>query len=268
MTDHAINDEPPRVTVVHDDDGVATLTFASGDLNLYSLLLHDAWDRELDKLQVQAPRALVIRASGRIVSGGVDVNEFYARKTHAETKQLYDRMLELPQRIAALQFPTIFAAHGLTLTWALEVALACDLLIATPRARFGLVERVVGLTPFMGGIQRIAARAGTGRAKQVVLSGRQFDAPTFERWNIVNEVVDAERFDEAVADVARDLAAGPTRAFAALKDVLDLYEAESVGRANAEITTIAAGLFSTVDVQEGMRSFLVDGPGRARFVGR
>lgn len=267
MTTESSTTDIPDIAVNYTPDGIATLTFSSGDLNLYSLRLHEAFDEALNQLELQPPRVLVIRSASRLVSGGVDVNEFYARKTQTDTKQLYDRMLELPQRVAALKFPTIFAANGLTLTWAFEVALACDLLIATPRSKFGLVERVVGLIPFMGGVQRIIARAGSARAKQIVLSGRTFEARTLDRWDIVNEVVDEDQFDEAVLEIARDLANGPTRAFSALKDLIFVYEEASVGRANAEVTSIAADLFSTADVQEGVRSFLADGPGRAHFVG-
>ena len=67
--------------------------------------------------------------------------------------------------------PVVFAAHALTLTAAFEIALACDPILATPNAKFGLVERVVGLTPSMGGPQRLAERCGSGRARELVMTG-------------------------------------------------------------------------------------------------
>lgn len=256
------------VDVEHTDSGVTVLTFSAPPVNLYSLELHDELDRALDEVEASPPRALLIRAEGKLVSGGVDVAQFHARKTKADTQQLYDRMIELPNRIDALPFPTIFAAHALTLTWAFEVALACDLVLASEKAKFGLVERVIGLTPTMGGTQRLAARAGVGRAKELVFTGDLYDASTLERWNVVNRVLPVDGFDDAVTAFVDQLAAGPTRAFGAAKDVLRHFEAGGVPEANAHVTTIAAELFETDDLQRGMESFLRDGPGQATFTGR
>lgn len=78
---------------------------------------------------------------------------------------LWTRLIRLAQSVEDLPVPTVFAAHGLTLTAAFELALACDLLVAAERASFGLVEIVVGLSPSMGGPQRLAERAGPARAR-------------------------------------------------------------------------------------------------------
>ncbi|WP_019144124.1 enoyl-CoA hydratase/isomerase family protein [Aeromicrobium massiliense] len=255
------------VAVTREGD-VAVLTVEAPPVNLYSRALHDAFDEALDEVEADLPRVVVVRARGRVVSGGVDVSEFHAQQTKPATKALYDRMIELPLRIAALPGPTVFAAHGLTLTWALEVALACDLVVATPKARFGLVERVIGLTPTMGGTQRLAARAGAARAKEVVFSGDLYDAATFERWGVVNRVLDDEDFEAATLAYAARFADGPTKAFAAAKQVLRHVEAGGVAEADAHVTTIAAELFDTEDLQHGMASFLQDGPGHATFHGR
>jgi enoyl-CoA hydratase/carnithine racemase len=259
--------EDVRVDVTR-DEGVAVLTFSAPPVNLYSLELHDAFDAALDDVETDLPRALLVRAEGRLVSGGVDVAQFHAQKTQADTKALYDRMLELPERVAALDVPTFFAAHALTLTWALEVALACDVVLASEKARFGLVERVIGLTPTMGGTQRLAQRAGVGRAKEVVFTGDTFDAATFERWNVVNRVLPVDGFDEAVLELVRQVAVGPTQAFGAAKRILRVYETDGVPGANAATTAIASALFATDDLQHGMASFLQDGPGKATFTGR
>jgi enoyl-CoA hydratase/carnithine racemase len=250
------------------DGDVAVITFSDPPVNLYSLQLHDDFDTVLDQVESEPPRALLIRAEGKVVSGGVDVAQFRAQKTKADTLALYDRMLELPTRIDALPFPTFFAAHGLTLTWAFEVAVACDLILASEKARFGLVERVIGLTPTMGGTQRLAARAGVGRAKELVFTGDLYDAATLERWNVVNRVLPVDGFDEAVLSFVRSIAVGPTKAFGAAKDILRHFEAGGVPEAVAHTTAIASELFDTDDLQTGMESFLTDGPGKATFTGR
>lgn len=250
------------------DNDVAVLVFSAPPVNLYSTQLHDDFMSALDELESAPPRALVIRADGKVVSGGVDVSLFKAQDTKDATKVLYDRMLALPNRIADLRFPTVFAAHGLCLTWAFEVALACDVILASQKAKFGLVERVIGLTPTMGGTQRLAARSGVGRAKEFVMTGDTYAAEVLERWNAINRVYPVDEFDDEVTAFARGLAAGPTQAFAAAKDVLRTYEIGGVAQANQQITQIASELFDTDDLQRGMDSFLADGPGNATFTGR
>jgi enoyl-CoA hydratase/carnithine racemase len=256
------------VTVTRAGDGVAVLTFSAPPVNLYSLELHADFDQALGEVEAMSPRALLIRAEGKVVSGGVDVAQFREQKTKADTKVLYDRMLQLPDRVAALPFPTFFAAHALTLTWAFEVAVACDIILASEKAKFGLVERVIGLTPTMGGTQRLAARAGVGRAKEFVFTGALYDAETLERWNVVNRVLPVDGFDDAVMEFVTSIATGPTKAFGAAKDILRHFDNGGVAEANAHTTAIAAELFDTDDLQRGMESFLTEGPGKATFSGR
>lgn len=250
------------------DGGLAVLTIDSPPLNLYTTELQDELGQAIGELEASPPRAVLIRAEGKIVSGGVDVSLFDAQTSAADAKVLFDRMLAIPDRIAALPVPTVFAAHGLCLTWAFEVAVACDIILASEKAKFGLVERVVGLTPTMGGTQRLAARAGVGRAKEFVMTGATYDAATLERWNVVNRVLPVEGFDGAAREFATDLAQGPTRAHAATKKVIEHFEHGGVAEANEHITTIAAALFDTEDLRGAVKSFLADGPGKATFSGR
>ncbi|WP_246257059.1 enoyl-CoA hydratase/isomerase family protein [Amycolatopsis anabasis] len=247
--------------------GLAVLTVDAPPLNLYTAELQNELTGTIGELEAEPARALLVRAEGKIVSGGVDVSLFDAQDGPAEAKVLFDQMLAVPDRIAALPFPTVFAAHGLCLTWAFEVAVACDLILAAERAKFGLVEKVVGLTPTMGGTQRLAARAGVGRAKEFVMTGDRYDARTMERWNVVNRVLPDEGFDAAAREFAAGLAAGPTRAHAATKKVLEHFEHGGVAEANEHITTIAADLFTTADLKAAVRSFLTEGPGKATFTG-
>lgn len=260
--------EPPALTRLDvEPSRLAVLTVDAGPLNLYTLDLHDQIDAALDRLPADT-RALLIRFDGRVVSAGVDVSLFDAQQSPEQAKVLFDRMLTLPDRIAACAFPTVFAAHALCLTWAFEVAVACDIILAAERASFGLVEKVVGLTPTMGGTQRLAARAGVGRAKEFVMTGERYSAAALERWNVVNRVLPDAGFDGAARTFAAQLAAGPTRAHAATKKVLDHFERGGVPEANRHVTEIAAELYRTEDLRGAVRSFLVDGPGKATFTGR
>ncbi len=250
------------------DGGLAVVTFDSPPLNLFSAQMERELQEAVAELEAEAPRAVLFRAEGRVVSGGVDVSLFAALESSAAAEETFQRLIELARRVDRLPCPTVFAAHALCLTWAFELALACDLLVAARSAQFGLVERVVGLTPAMGGTQRLAERAGSGRARQFVMSGRPYDAETLERWNVVNLLLPDDGFDAAARELAAELAAGPTRAHAATKQVIRDYLEGGVELANDRVAQVAGALFDTEDLRGAVASFLEHGPGKATFHGR
>jgi enoyl-CoA hydratase len=246
---------------------LAVLTLSAPPLNLFDDAMIAGVRAAIDDVAADHPRGLLIRAEGRAVSGGVDVNVFDGLSVD-DAATLWSELLEDIHRLESLPFPTVFAAHALTLTAAFEISLACDLLLAAESARFGLVERVVGLTPAMGGTQRLAARAGPARARELVMTGELYDAATLERWDVVNRVEpDGELTGRAHA-LAERLAAGPTRAHAATKEILRAYLGGGVDAASAVTAAAAGGLWETDDLRRGVRSFLSDGPGHATFAGR
>jgi enoyl-CoA hydratase/carnithine racemase len=142
------------------------------------------------------------------------------------------------------------------------------MIFASENARFGLVERVIGLTPAMGGTQRIAERAGAARARELVMTGALYDAATLERWNVVNSVLPDADLAEKSLSAAGKLAEGPTRAHDATKRMVRAYLEHGVRGADERVSEIAAPLFATEDLQNAVRSFLEQGPGKATFEGR
>jgi len=253
---------------VERDGGLAVVTIDSPPVNLYDLPLGQALVAAITELERSAPRAVLFRAEGRVVSGGVDVSVFEAQSGPQAAAELFDGLVSVARRVDLLPCPTVFAAHALCLTWAFELALACDLILAAQSARFGLVERVIGLTPAMGGTQRLAERAGTGRARELVMTGELFGAEALERWNVVNRVYPDDEFDAAARELATSLAIGPTLAHAATKRVLQDYLEGGVELANDRVGDVAGALFETEDLQNAVRSFLEQGPGKATFEGR
>jgi enoyl-CoA hydratase/carnithine racemase len=253
---------------VRREEALAVVTFDSPPLNLFDQGLRDGLVAALDELEAGAPRALLFRAEGKVVSGGVDVSLFAALSGAEEARAAFEDLVALARRVEALPCPTLFAAHGLCLTWAFELALACDLIIAAESATFGLVERVIGLTPAMGGTQRLAERAGSGRARELVMTADRYGAAELERWNVVNRVLPDEGFDAGVHALAHDLAGGPTLAHAATKRVIRDYLKGGVELANDRVGRVAGELFETEDLQGAVRSFLEQGPGKATFHGR
>lgn len=253
---------------VERDGPLAVLTHAEPPVNLWTEDTVRAWGDAVAQLEADPPRAALLRAEGKIVSGGVDVHKFAETADGAAGRELWREWLGLSQRVEALPFPTVFAAHALCLTASFELSLACDVLLAAEKASFGLVERVVGLTPAMGGTQRLVERAGPARAREFVYTGARYDAATLERWNVVNRVLPDEGFDEAARAFAMDLANGPTVAMRATKTIVRAALQGGVREADATTIEVAGDLFDTEDLRNAVRSFLADGPGKATFEGR
>jgi enoyl-CoA hydratase len=252
---------------VERDGPLAVLTLDSPPLNLFDDALLDALRAAVADVAADPPRGLLVRAEGRAVSGGVDV-ELFDGLSPADAAALWRDLLALVHTVEELPLPTVFAAHALCLTAAFELALACDLLLAAESARFGLVETVVGLTPAMGGTQRLAERAGPARAREIVMTGALYDAATLERWNVVNRVLPDDGFDAAARAFARGLAEGPTRAHAATKTLVRAQVEGGARAADARVPEVAGDLFATQDLIRAVRTFLEQGPGRATYEGR
>ncbi|GIF96669.1 enoyl-CoA hydratase/isomerase family protein [Catellatospora citrea] len=250
------------------DGPLAVLTMDSPPLNLFDLAMWDAWEAEVARLSADPPRALLIRAEGRVVSAGVDVQVF-ADTDPAEAESFWARQLQITQALEALPCPTVFAAHSLTLTAAFELALACDLIVAAASARFGLVERKVAFTPSMGGTQRLAERAGPARARELVMTGAQYRASTLAEWGVVNALFEPADFHETVSAYAMRLAAGPSVAHAATKRIVRAYLDGGVSAADAVLPQTAAELVRTEDHRAAVAAFLSDGPEhRTTYLGR
>lgn len=249
------------------DGPLAVVTLDAPPLNLFDQAMMDGLQSAVEELSAAPPRGVLIRAEGRVVSGGVDVHRFVG-VTPAEGAELWRSLLATIHRVEELPCPVVFAAHALCLTAAFELALACDLLVAAESARFGLVEIVVGLTPSMGGPQRLAERAGPARARELVMTGELYDAATLERWNVVNRVLPDAEFDAAARAFARRLADGPTLAHAATKRLVREQRDAGTRAADALVPEVGGALFGTADLQNAVASFLADGPGRATYEGR
>ena len=217
--------------------------------------------------EAEGCRALLVRAEGQYVTGGVDVNVFKGL-SEADAAQLTAELLRITHRLEELPVPTLASVHGLCLTAGLELALACDLIWASESARFGLVETVIGLTPLMGGTQRIAERAGPARARELVMSGGLYDAAALERWNVVSRVLPDADLAEKSLHFAQRLASGPTKAHHATKRIVREFLEGGVRGADDATAGIGAPLFETDDLQRAVDSFLTEGPGKASFQGR
>jgi enoyl-CoA hydratase/carnithine racemase len=223
-----------------------------------------------DEVNASDARAFVWRgAGGKVFSGGVDVEGFTRIKNGEEgVKAAAEGVYQL-SAFERIEIPTFALVEGLCLTAALEAALACDMIFASETAKFGLVERVVALTPFGGGVQRMAERAGPGRAREFVYSGDVYDAKTMHEWGVVNRLyADGDELIEKGMKFVHHVANGPTQANKATKRIVRKVVDEGVAAADAATGEIAGPLFDTEDLKNAVQSFLTEGPGKATYSGR
>jgi enoyl-CoA hydratase/carnithine racemase len=210
---------------------------------------------------------VLVRAAGDVVSGGVDVHLFQDLD-RAGAQRMFRTLLGIVDAVERLPCPTVFAAHGLTLTAAFELSLACDLIVAAEEAQFGLVEARFAITPAMGGTQRLAERAGHGRARELVMTGDLYDARVLHEWGVVNRVYPADRARAEAEALARRLAEGPSRAHAVTKRVLRAQQEGGTAHADRVVPAAVSALFETDDARAAVERFLARRAAQPAFRGR
>jgi enoyl-CoA hydratase len=248
------------------DGDVGVVTLADPPLNLFGREMVADLNAVLDEVPDAGVRALVVRAEGKVFTGGADVHMFEGLTGEGVRRDL--DLIAVPHKIEALPFPTLAVVHALCLTAGFELALGCDMIWAAESAQFGLVEAVVGVTPFMGGTQRVAERAGPARARELVMTGGLYSAERMLDWGVINRVVADAKLEEKAMAFAHRLAAGPTRAHAATKRIVRTFVEGGVRAADDSMNDVAADVVETEDFANGVRSFLEEGPGQATFAGR
>jgi enoyl-CoA hydratase/carnithine racemase len=206
-------------------------------------------------------RAVALRGGDRIFCAGADVN--LLADMGFEAIVTWNRRLQrLLTSIAELGVPVVAAVTGHALGGGLELALCADYRVASARATLGLPEVQLGIMPGSGGTQRLTEIVGRSRAKELLITGRRLKADEALALGVVDEVVAPEEtWDRALA-VAESFAAAPRFASRALKEAVD-HAGDRAGFALER--ALIAGLFATEDSRIGLRSFLDEGPGRARF---
>jgi enoyl-CoA hydratase/carnithine racemase len=257
--------DEPLVHVGRGEDGVATIRLQNGKVNsLSTAVLRELRDAAL-ALAADPPGAVIVAGSDRIFAAGADISEFSGPDEAAVIGRLF---LEALNAVAAIPRVVIAAVAGPALGGGCELALACDLRIASTSARFGQPEILLGIIPGGGGTQRLSRLIGPSRAKDLILSGRQVRADEALRLGLVDEVVESEAFEQRVRDLAAQFAAGPVRAHALAKRAIDEGLDHSLAD-GLELEQVAfVEVFGTDDAQIGVASFLENGPGRATFTGR
>jgi enoyl-CoA hydratase len=222
-------------------------------LNAFTRAMLAALDSACATLESNRDVRVVIveSASPKAFCAGADIDEWSRlgpRGMWGDWIRMGHRVFE---RLARLPQPTIASIGGLALGGGLELALACDVRLASSGARFGLPETRIGVIPGWAGSQRLARLVGVGRAKQLMFSGQPIDAATAAAWGLANEV--AADLPQRTIELARTIAENAPIAVQAAKQLADA----SVGDATAlALESFASGFTSsTGDLQEGLAAF-------------
>jgi enoyl-CoA hydratase len=238
---------------------VAHLTLVNPPLNLVTEALLHELTATLETLEAAAPgdvRAVVVTGSGdRAFSAGSHVGEFESQRGPAG-RERHELESGVARRLAELPMPTIAAIEGNALGGGLELALCCDIRIASERARLGLPEVRLAVTPGAGGTQRLPRVVGSARAKELILTGRVLTAEEAERIGLVHQVVPAGRALAAADEVASEIALRGPLAVREAKRLID--QATDLDLADGLAAELDASdrIFVTDDLLEGATAFL------------
>jgi enoyl-CoA hydratase len=200
-------------------------------------------------------RAVVVTGAGRAFAAGADIaamrkmgpveGEAFSRLGHAALASL-----------EALAVPTIAAVNGVALGGGCELALACDWIYASSKARFGQPEVNLGLIPGFGGTSRLVRRVGLAWAKELVLAGEPIDAETAQRIGLANKVLEPDALVDAALATAEKIAGKGPLAVAHAKQVMQEGQDADVRAAHALEQKAFGVVFATEDRSEGMDAFL------------
>ncbi len=247
---------------------LGVITLANPPMNLIDLEMVDGIADAVERAENDGLRGLIVKNDEAHFCVGADVNLFVGLSPK-EADPIFRRFLAIINTIEKLPFPTMAAVNGMCLAGGLEIALAFDLIWAGQTAMFGQAEAMIGAIPFGGGAQRLAARAGTTRAKEIVFGARLYPAADFERLNIINRVLpDGELVEKAMKYMGTLAGTGATRALAAVKEILSEFSDETVREADEKTMKLSPRMFETEDLKAGVESFLKEGPGKAKFSGK
>ncbi|SCK54890.1 enoyl-CoA hydratase/isomerase family protein [Streptomyces sp. WMMB 322] len=246
-------------------EGVGTLRLDRPPMNALDVATQDRLRELAEEAAVRDDvRAVVIYGGEKVFAAGADIKEMQAMDHTAmvkRSKALQDSFTA----VARIPKPVVAAVTGYALGGGCELALCADIRIAGERARLGQPEILLGLIPGAGGTQRLARLVGPSKAKDLIFTGRQVKAPEALEIGLVDRVVPDEEVYEQAREWAAQLAKGPAIALRAAKESVDVGLETDIDSGLAVERNWFAGLFATEDRATGMRSFVEEGPGKAKF---
>ena len=250
-----------------EENGVAVLTIDRQEkLNALDPQVVEEIGQALLELEIEGPRAIIVTGAGeRAFVAGADISAM-----HAMDAMDAKRFSEIGHAAMALldrsPIPTIAAVNGFALGGGAEVALACDIRVASENALFGFPEVSLGILPGMGGTQRLPRLIGPAVAKELIFTGRRIDAGEAQRIGLVNRVVAQGEALNAAKELAAEISAnGPIAVRHAKTAANRSLDVDLISGLEYEADQFAL-LFATADAKEGMGAFIEKR--KPRFEGR
>jgi enoyl-CoA hydratase/carnithine racemase len=250
------------------DGGIGTLRIDRPPVNALNARVQD----ELHEVALEAAArddvaAVVLWGGERAFVGGADIKEM-AAMSYADMVRRSGALQDALTAVARIPKPVVAAITGFALGGGCELALCADFRVAAEDARIGQPEVLLGIIPGAGGTQRLPRLVGPARAKDLIFSGRHVRGPEALAMGLVDRVVPAAEVYATARALVEPYVVGPALALRAAKEAVD-HGLEVDLDTGLEIERLQfAGLFATEDRATGMRSFVEEGPGKARFQGR
>ena len=247
-------------------EGVGTLRLDRPPMNALDVATQDRLKELAEEVtRCDDVRAVVIHGGEKVFAAGADIKEMQVMD-HAAMIARSRALQDSFTAVARIPKPVVAAVTGYALGGGCELALCADFRIAGENAKLGQPEILLGLIPGAGGTQRLSRLIGPSKAKDLIFTGRQVKADEALALGLVDRVVPpAEVYEQAHAWAAR-LAKGPAIALRAAKEAIDTGLETDIETGLAVERNWFAGLFATEDRERGMRSFVEEGPGKAKFL--
>ncbi|MHA1720971.1 MAG: enoyl-CoA hydratase-related protein [Promethearchaeota archaeon] len=238
-----------------DNIGILTINRPKA-LNALNIQLMEEIDKILDLIEVDKEiRALIITGVGKAFIAGADITTMESMN-YNEGKAYGFKGSTLFRKIETFDIPIIAAVNGFALGGGNELILACDIVIASEKAKFGQPEVGLGVTPGFGGTQRLPRIVGIRKAKELILSGRIFGAEEAEKFGLVNKVVPHEELMNTAKIMAKNYAKMAPIAIKYAKKAINEGIQTDIENALKIENEYFGKCFSTQDQEEGMKAFL------------
>ncbi|MET9850066.1 enoyl-CoA hydratase/isomerase family protein [Streptomyces ossamyceticus] len=247
-------------------EGVGTIRLDRPPMNALDIAVQD----RLKELAEEAAgrddvRAVILYGGEKVFAAGADIKEMQAMD-HAAMVVRSRALQDSFSAVARIPKPVVAAVTGYALGGGCELALCADYRIAGENAKLGQPEILLGVIPGAGGTQRLSRLIGPSKAKDLIFTGRMVKADEALALGLVDRVVPADEVYKAAHEWAAKLAQGPAIALRAAKESIDAGLETDLETGLAIERNWFAGLFATEDRERGMRSFVEEGPGKAKFV--
>lgn len=247
---------------------VAVLTIDRAPVNALTTAMQDRIGELARQLaRTDAVKAVVVTGAGKAFAAGNDIAEMSGMDL-VQMNQRVRPMQACFTELAKVPKPVVAAINGYALGGGLELALCADHRIAASTAKLGLPEVTLGIMPGIGGTQRLPRLIGPSRAKDLIFTGRHVEATEALEIGLVDRVVEPDELLAAALEWAGQFAHAASYALRWAKEAIDTGLETDLDTGLMIEATGFATLFGTEDRRTGMKSFLEDGPGKARFRGR